>query len=261
MDRYSKQQAQERLSVLDGACMSIQRFSSRWPVRCANVALTIAALGSTLIGCAEPSRTTPVAKRATETGVQVAAAPAPRPAAEQPQPIVPDPATETKSDPVSPAATAETATRPTVTPVPTSPPVAAPNTTRPSRGAVSGRTRDITFDDLKFEMEKGGPFERSMLTPSIEALEGQTVRLRGFILPSFQQAGIKQFVLVRDNMECCFGPGAALYDCVYVEMAPGKTADFTIYPVAVEGVFHVKEWIGPDGKHLAIYSMEGQQAK
>lgn len=146
-------------------------------------------------------------------------------------------------------------------PTATTPVKVEPNTTRPSRGAVAGRTRDITFDDLKFEMEKGDPFKRSMLTPSIEALEGQNVRLRGFILPSFQQTGIKQFVLVRDNMECCFGPGAALYDCVYIEMAPGKTADYTIYPVAVEGVFHVKEWVGPDGKHLAIYSMEGQQAK
>ncbi|MFO0898498.1 MAG: DUF3299 domain-containing protein [Pirellulales bacterium] len=149
----------------------------------------------------------------------------------------------------------------TVPPATVPPQAVQPNTTRPSRGAVAGRTRDITFDDLKFEMEKGGHFKRSMLTPAIEALEGQHVRLRGFILPSFQQTGIKQFVLVRDNMECCFGPGAALYDCVYVEMAPGKTADYTIYPVAVEGVFHIKEWVGPDGKHLAIYSMEGQQAK
>ncbi len=44
----------------------------------------------------------------------------------------------------------------------------------------------------------------------------KNVRVRGFILPSFQQSGITQFVLVRDNQECCFGPGAALHDCVVV---------------------------------------------
>ena len=42
-------------------------------------------------------------------------------------------------------------------------------------------------------------------------------------------------VLVRDNLECCFGPGAALYDCVMVRMNPGKTTNFSIRPVTVEG--------------------------
>ena len=46
----------------------------------------------------------------------------------------------------------------------------------------------------------------------VTALEKQAVRIRGYILPSFQQAGLTQFVLVRDNQECCFGPGAALHD-------------------------------------------------
>jgi len=121
--------------------------------------------------------------------------------------------------------------------------------------------RDISFDDIKFEMKKGDPFERSMLTEDIEKLEGATVKIRGYILPSFQQRGIKQFVLVRDNMECCFGPGAALYDCVVVEMEPGKTTSFTVRPVAVQGEFQIHEFKGPDGKHLAVYRMVGQDVK
>jgi hypothetical protein len=44
-----------------------------------------------------------------------------------------------------------------------------------------------------------------MLTKEIEAMDGQLIRIRGYMLPSFQQSGIKKFVLVRDNMECCFG--------------------------------------------------------
>ncbi len=46
------------------------------------------------------------------------------------------------------------------------------------------RQGDITFDDLKFDIEKGAPFERKMLTPEIEALHGKTVKLRGYILPA-----------------------------------------------------------------------------
>ncbi|HRX80104.1 MAG TPA: DUF3299 domain-containing protein, partial [Pirellulaceae bacterium] len=113
------------------------------------------------------------------------------------------------------------------------------------------KTQDLTFDDIKFDIKKDAPFKREMLTEKIESLDGSVVKIRGYILPSFQQKGIKQFVLVRDNMECCFGPGAALYDCILVEMAPGKSASFTVRPVSVEGKFEVSEFIGPDGKHLA----------
>jgi hypothetical protein len=123
------------------------------------------------------------------------------------------------------------------------------------------KTQDITFDDIKFDIEKGAPFKRSMLTEKIEKLADTPIKIRGYILPSFQQKGIKQFVLVRDNMECCFGPGAALYDCILVEMAPDKSASFTVRPVSVEGKFEISEFIGPDGKHLAIYRMVGEAVK
>jgi hypothetical protein len=128
------------------------------------------------------------------------------------------------------------------------------------KGAV-GKTQSLTFDDIKFEMKKGARFKRKMLTEKIEKLSKQKIRIRGYILPSFQQEGIKQFVLVRDNMECCFGPGAALYDCILVEMAEGKSASFTVRPVSVEGTFQIKEYKGPDGKHLAIYRMVGHKVK
>ncbi len=120
---------------------------------------------------------------------------------------------------------------------------------------------DATFDDIKLEMKKGEPFKRSLLTEKVQKLHGTMVRLRGYILPSFQQKGITQFVLVRDNMECCFGPGAALYDCVLIEMAPGKSTSFTVRPVAVVGKFEISEFKGPDGNHLAIYRMTGEEVK
>ena len=123
------------------------------------------------------------------------------------------------------------------------------------------KTRDITFDDIKLNMQKGDPFERSLLTPGVKKIDGQTVRLRGYILPAFTATGLKQFVLVRDNLECCFGPGAALFDCVLVEMIKDKSANYSVRPVSVEGVFTVRELKGPDGKHLAIYHMDGHEVK
>jgi len=129
------------------------------------------------------------------------------------------------------------------------PPAAAP--------VVARRPREITFDDIKLDMQKGDPFTRSLLPARVTALEKQPVRIRGYILPSFQQSGLTQFVLVRDNQECCFGPGAALHDCVVVRMRPGRTTNFSIRPVAVSGTFRIDELRGPDGKHLAIYALDG----
>ena len=123
------------------------------------------------------------------------------------------------------------------------------------------RLKDISFDDIKFDIAQDAPFKRDLLPKKIESLEGQLVRLRGYMLPSFQQSGIKKFVLVRDNMECCFGPGAAIYDCVIIEMQGSASASFSVRPMAVEGVFSVSEFKGPDGNHLAIYHIEGRSAK
>ena len=155
-------------------------------------------------------------------------------------------------------------TRPQVEQRAQAPPPATPvaaAAARPSPPAASGQVREITFDDIKLEMKKGDPFTRDLLPKRVTALEGQAIRIRGYILPSFQQTGLTQFVLVRDNQECCFGPGAALHDCVVVRMQPGKAADFSIRPVAVTGRFQVSELRGPDGNHLAIYALTGEDVK
>ncbi|HMP78046.1 MAG TPA: hypothetical protein PKD54_01215 [Pirellulaceae bacterium] len=115
--------------------------------------------------------------------------------------------------------------------------------------------KDITFDSLKFDMEVGDAFSREMLTSDIEELFERTVRIKGFIRPSFRQSGLTKFVFVRDDQECCFGPGAALYDCILVELAEGKTTDFTVRPITIRGEIYFQDFTGPDGNTWAIYRM------
>lgn len=122
--------------------------------------------------------------------------------------------------------------------------------------AAKMETRDLSFDDLKFEVPVGEDFESSMLTDAVKQLDGQKVKIRGYIKPNFQQRGFSKFVLVRDNQECCFGPGAAIYDCVLVMLDENVTTDFTVRPVTVEGMMYLKEYIGPDGKIWAIFRMK-----
>jgi hypothetical protein len=130
---------------------------------------------------------------------------------------------------------------------------------------------EINFDDLKFEIEKDQPFDDKSLTKDVKKLNGKKVKLRGYILPAtlFKETDIDRFVLVRDNQECCFGPGAALFDCVIIEMLPGKTTDFVTRPVTVEGRFKIDTesykypgGAGPKGAtHLAIFKIDGESVK
>ncbi|MDZ4820455.1 MAG: DUF3299 domain-containing protein [Planctomycetota bacterium] len=136
------------------------------------------------------------------------------------------------------------------------------------QNAAKLQLRNITFDTIKFEMEKGEKFDRKMLTPEIEKLDGQRVKLRGYMLPSTIQSGIEHFILVRDNLECCFGPGAALFDSTVVLMADGETTELSLSPIAVEGTFRIHEVSNPyfgrpeipgrpkENSHMSIFRLE-----
>jgi hypothetical protein len=129
---------------------------------------------------------------------------------------------------------------------------------------------EASFDDVKFEMDKAATFDPSYFTPQVKKLFGDRIRIRGYMFPALRKRGLKQFVLVRDNLECCFGPGAALYDCILVTMEEGKTTEYISNRfVAVEGTFRYEEPKGPDGKPLraldgrplAIYQMVAEAVK
>jgi len=149
------------------------------------------------------------------------------------------------------------------------PPVASRSPSRsPIRTKVlgapeaSGGVRGLTFDDLVFPIEKDQPFVEALLTDSIRNLFGTKIKIRGYIHPSCPfQTGVTSFILVRDDQSCCFGPGAALYDCILVNMVPGRTTNFTPKPIAVEGVLTLREFRDLDGKHLAVYHLAGEAAE
>ncbi len=126
----------------------------------------------------------------------------------------------------------------------------------------SGKAKRVTFDDIKFEMKKGSKFRRRMLTDKIKGLLSKNIKIRGYILPSFKETGITTFVLVRDNMDCCFGPGAALFDCIVVQMVEGKSTKFSVRPVTVEGKFSFEKIEDPiNGTLRAIYHLDGVNVK
>lgn len=184
---------------------------------------------------------------------QVAAQPAIQPADQTEQSDSVD--SKSEQDEAADSKAAKSQQPPTQTTLTASPP------TEPTDVETPNKTFELTFDDLKFEMEKGDKFDRSLLTEKINSYDNNTISVRGYIRPAFSQSGLKKFIFVRDNKECCFGPGAALYDCILVRLAKGNTTDFTVRPITIEGTFTLKEYMGPDGKVWSIYRMNGADVK
>jgi hypothetical protein len=154
--------------------------------------------------------------------------------------------------------------RPMPTPSGTQPlasrsPSRSPRTKVLAAPQAGGGVLGITFDDVIFPLEPNQSFDPSLLTDSVRALFGRKIKIRGYIHPSCPfQTGVTSFILVRDDQSCCFGPGAALYDCIIVDMVPGRTTNFTPKPVAVEGTFTLREFKDLNGKYLAIYHLDGE---
>ncbi len=114
---------------------------------------------------------------------------------------------------------------------------------------------ELTFDHLKFNIQAEQAFEVRQLTLDLLKLRGRTIKIRGFVRPSFKEKNITRFVFVRDNQECCFGPGALLYDCMLVNMAESHAVNYSTRPITLEGRFELKPFRGPDKRVWAIFEL------
>jgi hypothetical protein len=76
-----------------------------------------------------------------------------------------------------------------------------------------------------------------IVPPEIAALDEKRVFIKGYIRPDSISIsrGIKNFLLVRDNNQCCFGDLSKIsyYDQMYVDMAGSGTVDYS------QGVFRM----------------------
>ncbi len=118
----------------------------------------------------------------------------------------------------------------------------------------------VSYDDLdllKVLNMEPVPEDALKHFPSwLKALDGQRVRLRGFMYPTFQATGIDQFVLARDNQICCFGRNPKVYDLVSVQMRDNVTTDYIQNrPFDVVGTFRI-DLLAEGGKPMGLYWLE-----
>lgn len=91
----------------------------------------------------------------------------------------------------------------------------------------------------------------------LKGLDGQQIRIRGFMFPTFEAEGLERFVLARDNQICCFGRDPKVYDLVQVDMRSGKTTNYIPATRAFDVVGRFKiEMVSVDGKPYGLYSIQ-----
>ncbi|MGE3314216.1 MAG: hypothetical protein AB7O26_03795 [Planctomycetaceae bacterium] len=117
----------------------------------------------------------------------------------------------------------------------------------------------VSYDDLDLlkvlNMEPVTTDAPELMPPWLKGLDGKRIRIRGFMYPTFQETGLKGFVLARDNQICCFGRDPKIYDVFGVTLQPGVTSDYIQNrPFDVVGVFHIRPEEA-DGKLFNLYEI------
>ena len=126
-------------------------------------------------------------------------------------------------------------------------------TTRPDQGDAAS-VQVIAFEDIQLPIQADIVFRPFMLTDRVKDLDGQRIRIDGYMLPDSKTRGITQFVLLK-NTECKFGPGGQADHLLNVEMVEGPTAEFRDDPITIEGVLTINPFQGPDGNTWSIYDL------
>lgn len=80
---------------------------------------------------------------------------------------------------------------------------------------------------------------RERIPASARELEGQRVFIKGFMYPGRTPDGIREFLLVRDQGDCCFGGDPKITDRIHVKVNGTKRVRFESRMHKVAGTFHV----------------------
>ena len=89
------------------------------------------------------------------------------------------------------------------------------------------------------------------LHPAVAPLKDQKIFIKGYMYNTQKQTGLEDFVLLKDNGQCCFGGAPKLYDMMIVKLPPGKTVDKIEGLISVSGTLRCT----PHSPHV-VYMIE-----
>ncbi|HEX4119532.1 MAG TPA: DUF3299 domain-containing protein [Verrucomicrobiae bacterium] len=92
---------------------------------------------------------------------------------------------------------------------------------------------------------------------TVKKLDGKTVRIRGFMMPTKESAGkATEFLITRSQPSCCFSGATGLNEFITVKAAANGVAENMDDAVAIEGTLHVG-LVTDSGYVVGLYQMDG----
>lgn len=93
----------------------------------------------------------------------------------------------------------------------------------------------------------------------IKALDQKKVAVTGFMLPTKMDKGlVKEFLLVKDPMMCCYGQMPRINEWVVVKMVGAGVKPLMDLPITFEGKLRVGEMF-ENGYLTGVYLLEGDR--
>jgi hypothetical protein len=96
---------------------------------------------------------------------------------------------------------------------------------------------------------------------SAREMDGRDVLLKGYMYPGKQQTGISQFLLVRDQGDCCFGGNPKITDRVLVQLRDPKGIPFSPRLTKIAGRFAIRPTGIPALDGGVLYHLEDARVR
>jgi hypothetical protein len=105
----------------------------------------------------------------------------------------------------------------------------------------------------------------NIVPTEVSSLEGKNVFIKGYIRPDSVTVprGIDEFLLVRDNNQCCFGDMSKIkyYEQIMVKMTGDHRVDFSRGVFAIGGKLHIEPRYALPGSPRTVFSLTADYAK
>jgi hypothetical protein len=94
----------------------------------------------------------------------------------------------------------------------------------------------VSYAELQPDEAQSG----QQVPPSALALEGKKIFIKGYVYPGREKDGIRRFLLVRDQGECCFGGNPKITDRILVTLEDPLRLTYSSRIHKLAGTFHVE---------------------
>ena len=121
------------------------------------------------------------------------------------------------------------------------------------------------YERLNYGLLQPLPGDPSDAVPdTARTMDGRNVLLKGYLYPGKQQTGFTQFLLVRDQGDCCFGGNPKITDRVLVQLkdpSHPKGIDFSSRLTKIAGRFVIRPMSAPGMDGGVLYHLEDAFAR